>query len=326
MFDANAETAKVRVAAISVASNSFLIVLKVTVGVLTGSMSVISEAIHSGIDLLAAGLALFAVRHADRPADRTHSYGHGKVENMAGTVEALLIFGAALWIVYEAVRRLLIDKPVQAVGWGVAVMVLSAMLNTVVSELLFRVGRRSESVALIADAWHLRTDVWTSTGVATALLVLWVGHRVAPTIELAWIDPLAAIAVALLIGRAAIELTVQSGRDLLDWSLPRHEEDSIREYLATLTPTVCGFHGLRTRKAGARRFVDVHVLVDEDLRVHTAHDIADQVAEGIQQRFPGSSVTVHIEPCAAKCEGDCRSGCLLSDARREQVRLRHLHD
>ncbi|MBM3476379.1 MAG: cation transporter [Armatimonadetes bacterium] len=317
---------KTQVALLSVCSNSLLIALKLVVGLSIGSVSVISEAIHSGMDLLAAALALFAVRKAHEPADDRHPYGHGKVENISGTVEALLIFIAAAWIIYEAIHKLMRPEPLVAPGWGVGVMAFSALANTFVSQMLFRVARKTDSVALEADAWHLRTDVWTSAGVALSLTAVWVGARFAPHANLHWLDPAAAILVALLILHAALRLTGQAARDLLDWALPSHEEQWIRDYLTGLKPTVSGFHHLRTRKSGSARFVDMHLLVDEDMHVYKAHDIAEEVSQAIHQHLPGSSVTVHIEPCAAKCDEDCLAGCLLTEEERNAVRLRHAHD
>ena len=156
---------KTGVAVLSVASNSLLIVLKIVVGLLIGSVAVISEAIHSGIDLLAAVIALFAVRASSARADEQHPYGHGKVENISGTIEALLIFAAAAWIIYEAVRKLIDPDEIDMPVWGVGVMLVSAMVNIFVSRRLFKVGKETDSVALQADAWHLRTDVYTSVGV-----------------------------------------------------------------------------------------------------------------------------------------------------------------
>ena len=326
MLDPKTQSLKTRVALLSVCSNSLLIALKLVVGLLIGSVSVISEAIHSGMDLLAAALALFAVRKAHEPADVTHPYGHGKVENISGTVEALLILVAAAWIVYEAIHKLIRPEPLGPPGWGVGVMASSALLNTFVSQMLFRVARKTDSVALEADAWHLRTDVWTSAGVSLSLAAIWVGRHVAPDATLHWLDPAAAILVALLILHAAFRLTAQAARDLLDWALPAAEEQWIRDYLAGLKPTVSGFHHLRTRKSGSARFVDMHLLVDEDMHVYKAHDIAEEVSDGISEHLPGSSVIVHIEPCAAKCDDDCLAGCLLTDEERDAVRLRHLHD
>lgn len=315
---------KARVAWLSVGSNTLLVVAKLVVGVLIGSVSVISEAIHSGMDLVAAGIALFAVKTSARPADEDHPWGHAKVENISGAVEALLIFVAAGWIVYEAVQRLTHPSELEGPGWGAAVMLVSAAVNIVVSQMLFKVARDTESVALEADAWHLRTDVWTSLGVMVSLAAIWFGHMFFPQVDLHWLDPASAIVVALLICIAAWELTVKSTKDLLDRSLPPEEEQWIREYLAGLRPSVHGFHRLRTRRSGRTRFVDVHMLVDEDLHVRVAHDIAEQATEAIDEHFPGASVTTHVEPCAGECGDDCLSGCLLREE--ERVAVRELHE
>jgi cation diffusion facilitator family transporter len=289
---------KVGVALLSVASNTTLVVLKLIIGLFIGSVSVISEAIHSGVDLLAALIAFFAVRISGKPADRDHPFGHEKWENLSGAIEALLIFVAAIWIIFEAIRKLLHPVPLETVGWGVAVMAFSAVVNIAVSRLLFQVGHASHSQALLADAWHLRTDVWTSAGVLAGLAAIWLGGWFWPTIDLRWIDPLAAIAVALLILNAAWHLTVQAGRDLLDTSLPEEEQQWITDYLAQQKPRVCGFHNLRTRRAGHRRFVEFHLELPEQMSVAESHSIADRIEAAIAERFPGTDVTVHVEPGA----------------------------
>ena len=288
---------KTRAAALSVISNSTLVVLKLVVGLLIGSVAVISEAIHSGVDLVAAGIALFAVKKAGEPADSTHPYGHGKVENVSGTIEALLIFVAAGWIIYEAIQRLVEPRPIEQVAWGVAVMLVSTVLNIIVSQNLFNVAREGDSVALLADAWHLRTDVWTSAGVMLGLGLMWFGEELLPGRHFHWLDSVAALIVAVLILHAAYDLTKQSARDLLDWSLPDEEEQWIRDYLDSLGPDVCGFHRLRTRKSGSRRFMDVHLLMDPDLNLRRAHDIAEEVEHHIEDHLPNCSVTIHMEPC-----------------------------
>ncbi|MBM4320199.1 MAG: cation transporter [Deltaproteobacteria bacterium] len=288
---------KSAVALLSVVSNTLLVLFKLIVGLAIGSVSVISEAIHSAVDLMAACIALFAVRRAARPADECHPFGHGKVENVSGTVEALLIFVAAGWIIYEAVHKLYRREPLESVGWGVAVMLVSALTNQVVSRLLFKVGRETDSIALQADAWHLRTDVYTSAGVMVGLLAIAAGHRLLPGLDLTWVDPVAAILVALLILRAAWQLTVRSGRDLLDARLPGEEQAWLLAYLGRLGPEVCGYHNLRTRKAGNMRFIDLHVQVASALSVDQGHAIAHDVSSGIKERFRGAYVIVHIEPC-----------------------------
>lgn len=308
---------KSAVAWLSVVSNATLVLVKIVVGVLIGSVSVISEAIHSGVDLLAAVIALVAVHTAHKPADKEHPFGHGKVENISGTVEALLIFLAAGWIIFEAVKKLLHTEPVVAPGWGVLVMGLSAVVNFLVSHLLFKVGKETDSVALRADGWHLRTDVYTSLGVMLGLALLVLGGRVWPGTNLRWVDPVAAIGVALLIVRAAYQLTLEAARDLLDVSLPTEEEAWIRDYIGRVRPVVRGFHRLRTRKSGSMRFVDFHLLVDAAMTVEESHRIAESITSDIQAHFPGTSVHVHIEPCDKQCVPHCIRGCLLSAEDRE---------
>jgi len=310
----NQQRRKTRAASISVASNSSLVVLKLIVGTAVGSVSIISEAIHSGVDLIAAIIALFAVRTSGKPADKTHNFGHGKVENIAGTVEAILIFVAAIWIIYEAVHKLINPSPMEEVSWGVAVMMGSAFANIAVSQMLFRVGRATDSIALQADAWHLRTDVYTSLGVMGGLLIYWLVRYFAPGVEIGWIDPVAAIAVALLIIKAAWELTVQSARDLLDASLPRREEKTIAGIIRDMGPRVLGFHHLRTRKSGHHRFVEFHLVVDPDLSVKESHDLSEEIEETIKKALLETRVTVHIEPCDKSCSSSCQSNCFSKEA------------
>ncbi len=292
----NIHKQKIIVAAVSVASNSCLMVLKLIIGLQIGSMAVISEGIHSAVDLLAACISLFAVWMVRLPADKRHPFGHGKVENISGAVEALLIFLAAIWIFKEAVYKLIHPMPLGATGWGVGIMLFSSLVNIGVSRLLFSVGRKSDSMALRANAWHLITDVYTSAGVMLGLLCIWVGNLFFPHVYLNWIDPVAAILVAMLILKAAWKLTIEAGRDLLDVSLPPEEEAWIRQYLKSLHPTVRGFNKLRTRKAGANRFVECHVRVRADMSVEESHGITRTISSAIRAEYPETTVTIHIEP------------------------------
>lgn len=305
------EIATTRAATISVVSNTVLVVLKLVVGIMIGSVAVISEAVHSGMDLVAAVIALFAVRTAARPADELHPYGHGKAENISGTIEALLIFGAAAYIIYEASRKLMGDHEVENLGWGVAVMAVSAIVNIGVSQMLFRVARATDSVALEADGWHLRTDVWTSVGVLGALGFIGATEIYAPALHFHWMDPVAAIGVALLIIHAAWKLTLTSARDLMDAALPADEEQAIHHVLTAHAPGVRGFHNLRTRKAGSQRFVDVHVLVDPKMTVSASHALTDVVTDEIRSRLPSTVVVVHIEPCEDDCGDQCGPNCMV---------------
>jgi cation diffusion facilitator family transporter len=310
---------KMQAAIISVSSNAILMVSKLIIGLLIGSVSIMSEAIHSGVDLLASLIATFSVRTSGIPADKKHPFGHGKVENISGTVEAILIFLAAGWIFYEAVTKLLHPRPIEYVGWGIGVMLLSTLINIFVSKMLFKVAKETDSVALEADAWHLRTDVYTSAGVMISLTLISVSHRILPDPDIHWLDPVAAIGVALLILRTAYRLTLQSAQDLMDATLPADEEAWIRHLIMAHQPTIHGFHQLRTRKAGNFRFIDFHIKVDPEMSVETSHHIADELSESIEKQFPYASVTVHIEPCNGKCLGDCLVGCLLTERDRKDV-------
>ncbi len=312
----NTQERKTGVALLSVVSNSTLVLLKIIVGLSIGSVSVISEAIHSGVDLLASVIAFFAVKKSGKPADREHPFGHGKIENISGTIEALLIFVAAGWIIIEAVRKLIHSEPLIAAGWGIAVMVFSALANVVVSQMLFRVGRETDSVALIADAWHLRTDVYTSCGVVVALGVIWIGARAMPHMNLYWVDPAAAIGVALLIIKAACQLTRESIRDLVDTSLPEEVEAWIYGYLSTHGEAVRGFHRLRTRKAGSKSFVEFHLMVDAKMTVEDSHQIADAIEHALKEHLKDAVVTIHVEPCNGDCTPTCLQECFLTESER----------
>jgi cation diffusion facilitator family transporter len=300
---------KTGVALLSVCSNAALILLKIAVGILIGSVAVLSEAIHSAVDLVAALIALFAVRKSSEAADERHPYGHGKFENVSGTIEAVLIFIAAVWIIYTAVRKLIDPGEIEMPGWGVAVMLASAVVNTAVSQRLFKVGRETDSVALQADGWHLRTDVYTSLGVMFGLLVIWVGGAIWPEANLVWIDPAVAIVVALMIMKAAYDLTKQAARDLLDVSLPDKDVDWIADFVKQGWPHVRSFHRLRTRKAGPNRFIDFHLAVDDRMSVAEAHDLGDEIVVAIKHRLPDSQIHIHVEPCAYQCPESCESGC-----------------
>jgi cation diffusion facilitator family transporter len=308
---------KIFAVSLSVLSNSILVILKLIIGIWSGSVSVISEAIHSGIDLLAALIAWFAVLASSKPADARHPYGHGKFENLSGTVEALLIFLAAGWIIYEAIIKLNFPSSIEKFNLGVIIMALSSVINLIISNYLMKVGKETDSIAITADAWHLRTDVYTSAGVMIALVIMWCGQKFCPAIDLRWIDPISAIIVALLIIHAALKLTMQATLGLMDVSLPNNEIQWLDEYLRSLTPTVRGFHNLRTRKSGSSRFIEVHVIVDGKMTVTASHDITREIVDKICSRFPETNVTIHIEPCnqqypSSACSIRCRNGCLVN--------------
>jgi len=302
MTHSQRQSRKIKAARLSIFSNSLLVVFKLAAGIFIGSVSVMSEAIHSGIDLVAAGIAYFAVRSASQPADREHQYGHGKFENISGFIEAILIFVAAAWIIFEAVKKLISPVAIDMVGWGIFVMAFSSFVNLVVSGILFKAGKETDSIALTADAWHLRTDVYTSLGVMGGLGLIWLIERLMPGRHVHWIDPLVAIIVAVMIIKAAYELTMQSIGGLLDESLPQSENDKIHGLILSVDG-IKGCKNLHTRKAGATRFVEADVLVDGCMTVDAAHALTDTIGNGITAAFDGSQVLIHVEPCTKNTVG-----------------------
>ncbi|MGB9791225.1 MAG: cation diffusion facilitator family transporter [Thermacetogeniaceae bacterium] len=305
---------KVKVACFSVISNALLVFFKLAVGIAINSVSVLSEGIHSGLDLLAALLALFAVRQSGKPPDERHRYGHGKIENISGVVEALLIFLAAVWIVWEAVRKLITRAGVETPGWGIAVMMCSGAVNYFISNLLMKTARATDSVALEADAWHLKTDVYTSLGVAIGLLLLLVTRYY-------FLDPLIAIVVALLIVKASFDLARKAFLPLIDTSLPPEEEEIIREIIDEYASSYIGFHDLRTRKSGSERHIDLHLVVPRTRSIAMTHELCDDIEEALKRRFPGSHVLIHVEPCqhGEDCP-TCPEICDLSSEKREAAK------
>jgi cation diffusion facilitator family transporter len=289
---------KIAVAGLSVWSNSFLVALKLVVGLMMGSVSVLSEAIHSGIDLVAALVARYSVKRSAEPADKDHTYGHGKYENLSGFIEGTLIFLAAALIVYEASKRLFDATEVELVAVGMSVMAISAGVNIVVSRKLFKVAKETESLALEADAYHLMTDVWTSAGVFVALgVILVTGWQI--------VDPVVAMIVAALIFRAAFGITKRSCDGLLDRSLPEHELQVLEAVVKRHEVHFVDYHRLRTRKVGAERQVDLHVTVPRDMTVIESHSLVERLEGEIREALPRSTIIVHVEPCEKDCES-CR--------------------
>ena len=311
---------KTNVALLSVISNSVLVTLKLLTGLLTGSISVLSEAAHSSMDLIASIIAFFSVRISARRPDEEHPFGHGKVEDISALAEALLIFVAAIWIVVEAVHKLFNPQPLETIGWGALVMLFSVLANIVISQMLFHVGKKTESPALIADAWHLRTDVYTSAGVFAGLGIIWVGSLFFPSVNLNWVDPVAAILVALLICQAALKLTIDAVRDLIDTSPPPQEVIWLSAYLKSWYPTVRSVHRLRMRKSGAARFIDLHIVVEPSMTVNESHMITEKMMYAVRKEMSSADLTVHIEPCDGACKKACMDGCMLGDQERLKIR------
>ena len=280
---------KRKAAVLSIFSNTALIIFKIIVGILMGSVSVISEAIHSSIDLLASIIAFFSIKIASKAEDKGHPFGHGKYENVSGFVEALLILFAAILIVYQAIKRIVKGGTVENVGAGIFVMILAAVVNFIVSMILLKTAKKADSIALEADAMHLLTDVYTSIGVVIGLILLKIT-------KIPIIDPITAILVALLIAKTSIELIKKSLNDLVDSKLP---DDDISKILSILDShlEITRYHGLRTRKSGPTREINVQVHVLKTASLIDAHRLSDKIENEIKNTFPGdSNVMIHLEP------------------------------
>jgi cation diffusion facilitator family transporter len=285
-----------RAATLSIVSNSLLTALKLAAGFMTGSVSVLAEGIHSGNDLLASLLAWFAIRKANEPEDEEHHYGHGKYESLSAALEAGLIVVAALGVMCVASRRILQGNPGDLQhGPALVAMGFSAVTNVLVSTYLFKVARRHDSVALAADAWHLRADVWTSVGVflSLGLILLTDWH---------FLDPLAAVLVGFLILFQGGRIGREALHQLLDRSLPPDEMEFIRVLLAEHDEMFMEYHKLRARKAGRERQIDLHLVTCPRVTVEAAHGVTEHLEEAVRGHWPATRMIIHIEPCR---EAEC---------------------
>jgi cation diffusion facilitator family transporter len=281
---------KTRAAGLSIVSNTALILLKVAAGILTGSIALITEAIHSAVDLVASVVAFFSVRKADQPADEDHLYGHAKVENLAAALEGVLIVLGAAVIIFESVRRLADPPELDSLGIGIGVIALSVVVNLAVSSWLYRQAHATESPALEGDAAHLRTDALTSLGVLVGLILVQVT-------DVEVLDPIVALVVACAIIFSGVRIVTRSSRVLVDEALPPDELEEIRSAIeSNSAPEVHGFHKLRARRAGSRRYIDLHVQFNRGTSLERAHSLSHELSESIRQRVRGADVLIHLEP------------------------------
>lgn len=277
-------------AALSIASNSTLIAIKLAAGAITGSIAILTEAVHSLIDLVASVIAFVSVRKADEPADADHPYGHQKVESLAAAIEGMLILVGAGIIVYEATRRLAVGAEVDALVVGIAVMGLSVLANLAVSAVLYRQARAHDSPALEGDAAHLRADALTSAGVLAGLALVEITGMVA-------FDSITALLVAAAIVVAGLRILRRSSGVLVDEALPATEMDRIEAAIAAArTPEVAGYHKLRARRAGRRRHIDLHVQYRSGTSLERAHELSHRMRASIEAAVPGAEVLIHAEP------------------------------
>ena len=282
---------KSRTILFSISSNSLLLAVKLAAGILTGSASVLSEAVHSATDLAASIVAFFAVRRSNSPPDEDHNYGHGRFENLAGVLEGviLLVVGAA--VIYGAIDGILNGAELELLGLGIGVMAFSAVVNLFVSRWLLSVARETDSRALEAEGYNLRTDVWGAAGVGVGLVA---------TLVTGWtiLDPIVAGLIGLAILWTAFRLILGSTRVLLDESLPEEELDVLEGVIGEEVgrdDRVRGYHKLRARKSGPQRHIDFHLQLRAETTLGEAHKISDDLEERIRCNLPNSDVLIHLE-------------------------------
>jgi cation diffusion facilitator family transporter len=288
LAEAAANSLKQRTAWLSIISNSALVIIKLIVGLHVGAVSLISEAAHSGVDLVAAMIAFFAVKKAVEPPDEEHAYGHGKFENLSGAIEALLIVFAAILIIYESIEKFSTMQEPEYLEYGIIIMAISITINYLVSKRLIKVAHQTESQALEADGLHLQADIWTSVGVLAGLVAI-------KTTGWIWLDPVIAILVAGIIFKTGWDMTVESTKELTDVSLPA-EDEAIIKYVINSHKEIVNCHRLRTRRSGSYRILDVHIVMDGMLPLKKVHDICDIIERQIKEKLGMCDVMIHAEP------------------------------
>ena len=278
---------KNRIALTSVIAAVFLTSFKLVVGLLTGSLGILSEALHSALDLIAAVITLLAVRFADLPADNEHNYGHGKIENLSALIETFLLLVTCFWIIYESINRLINKHPIEINAFSYIVIISSIVIDFSRSRALYRVARKYNSQALEADALHFSTDIWSSTVVLIGLIV----YRF---FNFVYADSIAALLVALIVLSVSYRLGRRAFDVLLDRA-PTKIVDLINHVIDQI-PGVIKYHDLRVREGGSYKFVELNIHVNKGLSIEDAHSISENVEDEITKKIPHCKVTVHIEP------------------------------
>lgn len=286
-MDINAE--KKFAAGLSITSNALIIATKIVAGMVSGSISIISEAIHSLSDFLASVLTFFAVTRSAEPADKNHPFGHGKYEDMSGFIEGGLIIFAGFFIIYEAISKLIKGYTLKADSMlGIYVMAFAVVANFLVSRYLFYVAKKSDSVSLLADAEHLSTDIFSSLGVLVGLVLIKITG-------IAALDPIIALIVALIILKAGFSISKETLNNLLDGSLPSEDIAKIEEILKK-NSVIKGYKNIKGRKSGQYKDVELTLLFNPDMKISCAHNICDQIENEIKSSLGQVNTIIHAEP------------------------------
>jgi len=305
----------VRPLRLSIAAALITMGLKAFAYFLTGSVGLLSDAAESGINLLTALVAYGSLWYASWPVDRSHTYGHEKIEYFSSGLEGVLILCAAAFIACYAVYRLIVPAALESLDVGVLVGAAAGAVNWIVGRILLRVGRAHQSIVLEAEGHHLMTDVWTTAGIILGLGLVWASAKIWGQ-QLLWIDPVIALLMAANITWTGISLSWRSFNGLMDHALPESEQAVVRQAITAQLAPEMTYHALRTRQAGSRRFADCHLLVPGRLTVREAHDVANRIEQAVRLALPGLEVTVHVEPIEE--EVSWRDSAMLSVEEEEQ--------
>ena len=291
-------------AGLSITSNVILSVLKIFTGIASGSLSIISEAIHSLSDFFASVLTFFSVIKSSQPADSDHPYGHGKYEDMAGFIEGILIIFASLFIIFEASKKIIFGHDIDSENYmGIAVMFIAVFLNIIVSSILFKVAKESNSISLYADAEHLRTDIYSSLGVLIGLILIKLtGYTV--------LDPVIAILVAVIIFRAGYTISKKACSNLLDHSLPDENIENIKLIIQSKSGSaILKKDSLKARQVGPTKDIDMILQFPQNTSICECHKVCDEIEKHLQSLYPNCSISIHSEPiCYNK---NCQTSCSL---------------
>ena len=298
---------KIKAARLSMATAAGLALIKLSVGITTGSLAVLSSAIDSLLDILMSGINYLAIHKAEEPADEKHPFGHGKYETLATIVQALVIAASGGWIIFESIRRLSSGVALARLGQGISVLLFSALASFCISRYLRRVARQTDSSALQADSLHFSMDVYTNLALLAGLVVI-------NFINIPWLDPVLSLLVACYIIFEALRLVRHGLGDVLDEELPEAVRQEVQRLIESHQGDLLDYHNLRTRRAGSQKIMDFHLTVCKHLSVEEAHDIADHLEKRIEQEVRGSDVTIHVEPCRrTDCPG--REACTTDKTR-----------
>lgn len=296
---------KESVAKLSIFAVSLLVVMKVVASILTGSISIRADAIHSIIDLSAVVIGFIGIKIGRKSPDKQHVFGHGKAEDIAAFVIGGLIFIAAGTIVYLSIERLIVGATVEFLSIGIYVTAVAIMINIIVASCALKIAKSEDSIALEATGRDLLADVWSSVAVLVGLiLVRLTGLNI--------LDSIVAIIVAILIGRIAYQTIKKAFGGLMDIRIPTEEEDSIIASIMEHTDQVLDLHKLRSRKVGSQRYIDLHIVIPKDVTLTEAHQLCDHLQQDIEGELHATDVTIHIDPCSDECDL-CSVSCTLQN-------------